>query len=54
MLRKKDHKVYLAMCADADMPDLSVNKYSVDIEIRFQLERSLISIPCVNKNEKVD
>ena len=29
MLRKKDHKVYLAMCADADTPDLSVDTNTV-------------------------
>ena len=29
MLRKKDHTVYLAMCADADMPDLSVDTIKV-------------------------
>ena len=56
MLHKKDHKVYLAICADADTPDSSVDTNKVAIlTIRgFELRKEAISQFYANKRDKVD
>ena len=54
MLRNKNHKVYLAMCADADMPDSSVDTNKVTTLTLGSNYKEAISRFYRNKNEKVD